>query len=424
MREVGTMLRTLANLAVTAAVAVGCSTAPPTTGPTVPPLTATLEPTHLVVATTAPTATPLPVPVVAMPGPLDAAPEGAIVFYRTDDARLVDTQFIIDAGGSNERLLSPALANVAVSPDGQWLAFSWGDWDSGRMRPAVMRLDGGGFRVLDPDPDRVVRLQVHGWSGDGERLYVRLLEGPGTESEPARDLGLSSVRVADGDDLRSVFPSIGDPNVGELYLPAPDGRRLLHNEITGRPQGDLNILSLARLGDSKEVRVSPAEGDITVVDLQFYDGTSEDWAPDGSTFVFCVVNTTNGDSGMQVVDSSGRNVKTLIEVGFGAVSARYSPDGSKIAFTAEQGPDDQVWVMDADGSNRKQLTFGADGSVSVLPLWSPDGRHLVFQRRVDPYGPITLWRIDADGNNLFQLSPTPLAKQWVGGYVWLPAPPP
>lgn len=61
---------------------------------------------------------------------------------------------------------------------------------------------------------------------------------------------------------------------------------------------------------------------------------------------------------------------------------------------------------------------GTDGSTSVVPVWSPDGARLLFQRKLD--GHVTLWTMDADGSRQTQLTPTPVAADWVGGYEWAP----
>ena len=410
--------RSIAVLTPVIVAALAACAAAPTPPPTATTPGATPGPST-------PSATPTPT--TGPPGPLAIGPEGAIVFYRTDDAREVNTQFIVNPDGTGERQLTPELANAVWSPDGSWLAFAWGDWDSGKIRPAVMHPDGSGFRVLDAQPDRLIRLAPRAWSADGKRL---ILWTGGKDNAKLEDVGLWSIRVADAGHLRQLIGATDPADVGEMFVPSPDGTKVLHNRIWGdRPnEPDLNVLSVEFMDGRHETRISPPNPNLTVVDLQFYDETSEAWSPESTEIVFCVVDARNGESAMYVTSRDGREFRPgpaateLVEFGFGAVSAQFSPDGKHIAFTAERGPDDQVWVMDRDGSNRRQLTSGDDGSLSVLPLWSPDGKHLVFQRRMHPDDPITLWRIDVDGSHLLQLSSTPLAQEWVGGYAWWPAP--
>jgi Tol biopolymer transport system component len=67
----------------------------------------------------------------------------------------------------------------------------------------------------------------------------------------------------------------------------------------------------------------------------------------------------------------------------------------------------------------QRLTDSADGYDSIVPVWSPDGRRLLFQRGRE--GTVTLWSMGADGTDQEQVSATPLAAEWIGGYQWLPA---
>ena len=413
------MRRFVASIAVVALSASACSVAPQSTQQTA---FGSALPTTGVPATSSPNP-PAPtstlVPVVAMPGSADIGPQGAIVFYRTDDTREVDTQFIVNPDGTNERELQPALGAAVWSPDGRLVAFSWGDWNSGKTRAAVMQADGSSFRVLDPNPDLAIRFAPAAWSANGKQL---LLMTAGKDVTPVKDVGAWSVGVAGGD-LHHLLGASEGAEVGEMFIPSPDGTKALHNRITMRKDiYDLNILSIESIDGRHDDRISSADPDLSVVDLEFYDGTSEAWSPDSTQIVFCMVNVLNGASAMYTARSDGGGVEQLVPTSVGAVSARFSPDARQIAFTAERGPDDQIWVMDRDGTHRRQLTFGDDHSVSLLPLWSRDGRSLVFQRRMHAHGQITLWRVDVDGTNLIQLSPTPLAKEWVGGYAWWPAP--
>jgi Tol biopolymer transport system component len=49
-------------------------------------------------------------------------------------------------------------------------------------------------------------------------------------------------------------------------------------------------------------------------------------------------------------------------------------------------------------------------------VWSPDGSKLLFQRKLGDA--VNLWTMDADGANQVQLTATPVAADYVGGYAW------
>lgn len=414
------MPRFVATLVAFAFMASACSVAPQATERTdlvSPGPTTGTSPTP---SPKPPAPTPTLVPVAVMPGPLEIGPQGAIVFQRTDDAREVDTQFIVNGDGTNERQLAPRILNGVWSPDARWLAFESGDPDSGKTRPAVMRADGSGYRVLDPDPAWAVMLGPTAWTADGKRL---ILSTGGKDNTKLQDVGLWSIRASDGGDVRRLARAVEPIDIGEFLIPSPDATRVLHNRIDDQKEGpDKNVLSIEDIDGTHEVRISPTDAGISLIDLEFYDGTSEAWSPDSQQVVFCV-HLPDLSVAMYTARADGRGVKQLVGPEIGGISARFSPDGTKIAITSEKDTDNEVWVVNRDGTNPRQLTNGSDGSVSILPLWSPDGKSLVFQRRMQARGPITLWRVDVDGTNLMQLSATPLAKEWVGGYAWWPAPP-
>lgn len=76
-----------------------------------------------------------------------------------------------------------------------------------------------------------------------------------------------------------------------------------------------------------------------------------------------------------------------------------SPDGRWLAIDLVTA----IWVTPAAGGTSRRLTD--DLQDATRPRWSPDSRRLVFQSYRD--GNFHLWSIDADGNNLRQLTTGP-----------------
>jgi Tol biopolymer transport system component len=342
---------------------------------------------------------------------------GPIMFYRTDAARSTNTPFMVDPNGSHETALyDGGLLPGIWSPDGHRLVVSHLEPDrspqpgaeTAWIRPAVVNPDGSGFTVLDAYPDRKMQLDPVAWSPDGSRIFVY----SGGEDVNKADMGLYSVRSSDGGDLARVL--VTPPGYNDQVLLSPDGSRILVNRSTSNLDGTLFIMNVDGAG-----RRQLAPPNVHAVDLQFYDGVSAAWSPDGSRVAFCAFITSNGSTGLFVVNPEGTDLKQIVPTATGAVSVQWSPDGKSLAFTSENGPDDQVAVIQPDGTGLTRLTDGADGSTSVAPVWSPDGTKLLFQRKLA--GKVTLWTMNADGSGPAQLTPTPVAADYVGGYAWEPA---
>jgi len=80
------------------------------------------------------------------------------------------------------------------------------------------------------------------------------------------------------------------------------------------------------------------------------------------------------------------------------VGVDWTPDG-KVVYSST-GTGYSLWIRDRDGNSPRQLT--ASSKVDILPVVSPDGRTIVFVS--DRSGKYNLWRIDADGGDLEQLT--------------------
>src|SRR5262245_8972536 len=107
------------------------------------------------------------------------------------------------------------------------------------------------------------------------------------------------------------------------------------------------------------------------------------WSPDGSTIVFA--------AGDKIVTVSAEDGSNRTEIGTGE-SPTYSPDGSKILFDRFNGLGDyDLYVMDADGNNVTDLTDTPSNSEFVGD-WAPDGLSIVFRRGEH------IWSMRADGS--------------------------
>jgi dipeptidyl aminopeptidase/acylaminoacyl peptidase len=108
-------------------------------------------------------------------------------------------------------------------------------------------------------------------------------------------------------------------------------------------------------------------------------------SPDGKTVAF-VVQTVNLEANKKpkniyTVPLGGGTPTQISNAGDSNDRPRWSKDG-KLFFISDRTGLPQIWRMDADGSNLKQITFLSTGAGGVLP--SPDGKMLVFTSDVFP----------------------------------------
>ena len=90
----------------------------------------------------------------------------------------------------------------------------------------------------------------------------------------------------------------------------------------------------------------------------------------------------------------GGKPERLITSSMDEEGPQYSPDGKHIAFQSTRSGNFEIWRADADGSNLVQLTsFG--GPLTGTPRWSPDGSHIAFDTRPGQHP--NVHTISADG---------------------------
>jgi len=151
------------------------------------------------------------------------------------------------------------------------------------------------------------------------------------------------------------------------------------------------------------------------------------WSPDGTRLLY------PDDGKFYLTDATGSEPQ-LVDTGCvapcaGDSDAAFSSDGSKIVFLRNStdaagysGPG-AIATMDLASGRIAELSSTAPAG-GQHPRWSPDGKQIVFFRygEKDTGGPIApvkaaVFVVDADGQNLRQVSPTTVAAQFAG---WSP----
>jgi DNA-binding beta-propeller fold protein YncE len=342
---------------------------------------------------------------------------------------------MIHADGSNESRLEDAGLQPGVwSRDGAQMAVGLlvdeqsqpSFADTAWVRPALTNTDLSDLEVLDAYPGRKMNLLPLGWSSDQSRIFVM----SGYDPPDIKDVGLFSVRAADGGDLTSILPSDpGDTTSGRAgescarpdgVHVSPDGSKLLVNRMSADDCGQVLVFNADGTG---EIKLNPAgvlASEFEPSDFLERGGISECWSPDGSQITFTGYVIDADSTALYVIQPDGEGRRQIVPTEVGAVTATWSPDGAWIAFTSRLRSQPQVWVVKPDGSGMAKLTDGADGSTSVMPVWSPDSSRLLFERKLG--SSVTLWTVNVDGSGAIQLSPTPVSNDYFGPYAWWPAP--
>lgn len=128
-------------------------------------------------------------------------------------------------------------------------------------------------------------------------------------------------------------------------------------------------------------------------------------SPDGKTLLF--QSTRSGRWALYLADTTGENVRLLLDSGNDPVVPSWSPEGSMIAYAATVDGQSEIFVMQADGSQSRRITN--DAGDDSHPHWSADGRIFFNSARTTPDRNADwsdqwheIFSMNADGGNIIQ----------------------
>lgn len=244
----------------------------------------------------------------------------------------------------------------------------------------------------DGNADEFVWGRNPSWAGPtGARVvYAQNLSTPSdrfTATVSPLDTGAIFSIAADGSDARQLT----QPGRGPDFFPvaSPDGTQIA---FVSADSGQFDVWVMAADGSGRRQLTFDRATD-----------TTPSWTPDGLGLLF--VSDRAGSADVWRIGLDGSGLAQVTSLPSDEASPRVSPDGARVVFASNQDRGNfDLWLLDLAGGAPRQLTSKVPAGSNVAdgnPSWSPDGARIAFERWD---GNWDVWRIDADGTGLTQLT--------------------
>jgi Tol biopolymer transport system component len=308
------------------------------------------------------------------------SPDGNYLYFVRSDPGNAELKYLYRApllGGTPERLAEDVDSNITFSPDGHKIAFMrYDNPDPGKYRLIVRSLDNGQETALASGANGQALFNP-AWSPDGKTILAVMLQ-PGDN--------LTGLMAIDADNGQQHLILGSDSNfISPTWL--PDGSGLL-------------VLDSGPLSNYTQKQI---------VFVSYPDGHMDPITRDTNNYSDLSV-AANGQV-LATVLSEGRWNLQVMSAGSGGADARQVAPAS--AFTNFYWTHDGRLIDDRDNQlHWENPDSGARGTFATLqdaingdPWECADGRYMVFLLGLHSgKGSVSVWRADATGGNLKQLS--------------------
>lgn len=369
----------------------------------------------------------------------DWTPEGRLIFYYNGQSglqRQMQLFTVAAEGGLPIRLPVPYGTNGAISPDGQWLAYTphttdfrtWKRYRGGMATDiwliklsAVSRqlsaegkdqpsAGAAGDQTAAIAPGEISK-QITDWEGTdslpmwhGQTVYYL------SDMGPEHHLNIWAYDTVTGrreqvttfDDFDVKWPSIG---------PGPNGQ----GEIIFQKGTELLILDLATRA-SRIVTIS-VPGDRPKIRPRDIDASKQTQAWGISATGKRAVTSSRGDIWtLPAKDGSPRNMTRTS--GTAERHPSWSPDGKWIAYFSDATGEYELYITPTNEQGEtRQLTNDGD-TYRLAPVWSPDAKWIAFN---DKTGALYLVNVETQAKTLIDVDPWagPPRPSWSSDSNWI-----
>jgi Tol biopolymer transport system component len=287
------------------------------------------------------------------------SPDSRNVAFQANDGQLM----VAGAGGGAHSLAAGRIGSVSWSPDSRRLIYTLNDdvyiQDTAEGHKPQTIATGSGrffFPTFAPDGQNIAVLESTG----GNTLNVMVVR---TSNQEWRSLGVTAAGEAP------------DNLCADIVSWSPDSTRLVVDY--GQP------VFVFYLAGGTPTQVGGQGG----ARLHF-------WSPSGNLLAFKEM-----DGSLWLVNPDGSGQRPLVAEPVGGVD--WNPAGRPLITYATSAGD--LWIINIQNGQKQQLT-GGDNSRENSPNWTPDGSAVIFSRQSRSGSEEGIWKVNANGSGLAQLS--------------------
>ena len=316
--------------------------------------------------------------------------DGNYLFYTARDGGREGSLYKTPIfGGTKQKIMTDVLSDIAISNDGQWIAFIRAEDYAKSMDLVICKTDGSGERVIStkktPDSFRVWGLSPS-WSPDRKRVLTTAL----TE---AAGVGESSKQYLIETDIESGI---------EKRIKSPEFYRVSQSRFMSDGKSIVTLAKETADSPMQIWQISYPGGKTKRITNDLLNYRRLNISRDGT---FILTNERNITSNISLIDSStGKIIENLTNdtsIMNGSYGLKWTPDGKQIVYSKTVGTIGNIWRYDLQSKQTHQITFDTNKN-NLTPSLTPDGKTIVFLSNHS--SSLQVWKIDIDGTNLKQLT--------------------